>query len=79
LVEGGAAVIVINYDLAPLVGMDEIVRQTRRSIIWSFLNSKSFHGDGNRLFVSGHSAGGHLTASWRPGLIRLMASGHYTC
>ena len=62
LVAGGAAVVVINYDLAPKVGIDDIVRQTQRAIVWSFLNAASFEGDGRRLYVSGHSAGGHLTA-----------------
>jgi arylformamidase len=62
LVQAGAAVVLINYDLAPKVGMDEIVRQVRRAIVWSYRNAASFNGDPQRLYVSGHSAGGHLTA-----------------
>jgi arylformamidase len=58
----GAAVVVINYALIPSVSMDELVRQCRASIAWVHANAGSFGGDRERLFVSGHSAGGHLTA-----------------
>ena len=58
----GAAVVVINYALIPTVDMDELVRQCRASIVWVHRNAESFGGDPNRIFVSGHSAGGHLVA-----------------
>jgi arylformamidase len=58
----GAAVVVINYALIPRVDMNEVVRQCRASIAWVYRNAPSFGGDPNRIFVSGHSAGGHLVA-----------------
>ena len=61
-VEAGAAVVNVNYDLAPTVKMDEIVRQVRAAVLWSWQNAGSFNGDRKRIHVSGHSAGGHLTA-----------------
>lgn len=58
----GAAVVVINYALVPSVDMAELVRQCRASIGWVWKNAASFDGDPRRVFVSGHSAGGHLVA-----------------
>jgi arylformamidase len=61
-VPAGAAVVVVNYALCPGVTIDEIVRQARAAVAWTFRNARSFGGDPERLFVSGHSAGGQLTA-----------------
>lgn len=62
LVEIGVTVVVINYDLCPKVSIDEIVRQNRAAIAWIYRNARNFGGDPNSIYVSGHSAGGHLTA-----------------
>lgn len=62
ILEAGAAMVVINYDLAPKVGMDEIVTQARRAVAWCYQNAEHINGDPDRIHVSGHSAGGHLTA-----------------
>lgn len=62
LVAAGAGVLVINYALAPSVRVGEIVRQVHEAIGWSHRHAAEFGGDGERLYVSGHSAGGHLTA-----------------
>jgi arylformamidase len=58
----GATVVLVEYDLCPQVTVSDIVRQTRAAIAWVFKNIPPYGGDPNRLFVSGHSAGGHLTA-----------------
>jgi arylformamidase len=34
--------------------------QVRRAIAWTYKNAASFGGDANRLYVGGHSSGGHL-------------------
>jgi arylformamidase len=36
--------------------------QVRSAVAWVYRNAASFDGDPNRLFVAGHSSGGHLTA-----------------
>ena len=54
--------IVINYALAPGDGMDEIVRQNRAAVAWTWKNAEAFGADRKRIHVSGHSAGGHLVA-----------------
>ena len=58
----GITTVVINYALIPAVRMDEVVRQCRQAVAWVIANAASFGGDPARVAVSGHSAGGHLTA-----------------
>ncbi len=49
----------INVDQAQgsLMPMAE---QVRRAVAWVYKNAQSFGGDPNRIYVSGHSSGGHL-------------------
>lgn len=61
-VSAGVATVVINYALCPTVSIGEIVRQCRAAAAWVHANAGSFGGDPDRIFVSGHSAGGHLAA-----------------
>ena len=58
----GATTVIINYDLCPDVTLETIVAQTMRAIAWTWRNIAGHGGDPNRLYVSGNSAGGHLTA-----------------
>ena len=58
----GATTVLVNYDLCPTVTLDTIVVQTMRAIAWTWRNIAGHGGDPNRLYVSGNSAGGHLTA-----------------
>ena len=62
LVSGGISLAVVNYDLCPKVSMEEIVRQMLRASRWLWLHAEDYGMDQDRLYVSGHSAGGHLTA-----------------
>jgi arylformamidase len=52
----------IEYTLAPAARMDQIVDEVRRAVGWVIDHAKEFGGDPARVYVSGHSAGGHLTA-----------------
>lgn len=36
--------------------------QVRRAVVWVYNNAASFGGDPDRLYLSGHSSGGHLAA-----------------
>lgn len=60
--QAGVSVAVVNYALAPTVTMAEIVRQNRAAIAWLGAEAGRLGIDAARLFVAGHSAGGHLTA-----------------
>lgn len=57
----GATVVVPSYSLTPEVTLDVIVQQCRAAIAWVYRNAHYYGADARRLFVSGHSAGGHLT------------------
>jgi arylformamidase len=54
--------VVIDYDICPRVTIDEITRQCRAAIAWVWHNAARFGGDPGRIYVTGNSAGGHLTA-----------------
>ena len=62
LVAAGVTVVINNYALCPEVTITEIVRQNRAAVAWLYRNAATFGGNRSRLYVSGHSAGGHLTA-----------------
>lgn len=62
LVPHGVAVVNVEYTLMPAVRMDTVVAQVRAAIAWTFANAASFGGDPGRVWIAGHSAGGHLTA-----------------
>jgi arylformamidase len=37
-----------------------MAEQVRRAVAWVYRNAHSFGGDPNRIYISGHSSGGHL-------------------
>jgi len=61
-VAAGITVALPEYDLAPSVTVSTIVDQMHAAHIWLYRNVARFGGDPSRLFVAGHSAGGHLAA-----------------
>jgi len=61
LVRNGITAVLVNYALCPSVNIDEIVSQSRAAAAWTYLNAEDFDGNPERISVSGHSAGGHLT------------------
>jgi arylformamidase len=62
LVKAGATVVLLDYDLCPSVRITDIVEQVRCALVWIYKNVAKYNGDRKRIFVSGHSAGGHLAA-----------------
>jgi len=61
-VSKGVNLVIPGFSLAPKVTLDEIVRQNHAAIVWSYHHAKDFGGNSNRIYVGGHSSGGHLAA-----------------
>lgn len=60
--DAGIAFVLIEYDLIPDVRMGDIVRQCRDAVAWVHAHGAGHDINPDRIFVSGHSAGGHLCA-----------------
>ena len=58
----GVSVVVMNYNLTPSVRMGQIPPQIQKCIAWCWHNAEDLGFSRSKMFVSGHSAGGHLTA-----------------
>jgi arylformamidase len=58
----GIDVALVGYTLAPEVRLTDIVAEIRRSLTYLAEHADALGFDRNKLFVSGWSAGGHLTA-----------------
>jgi len=58
----GVTTVLLNYPLAPLASMDQIVASCRKALRWLNENLLEVNGDPTQIFLSGHSAGGHLAA-----------------
>jgi acetyl esterase/lipase len=58
----GIDVAFVGYTLAPEIRLEGIVAEVRSAIAWLAERVAEFGGDPARIYVSGWSAGGHLTA-----------------
>ena len=58
----GIAVAAVNYRLYPKAKAPAYLEDTAASVAWVFENIESLGGDADKIFVSGSSAGGYLTA-----------------
>jgi len=62
----GINLAVVEYTLAPAARLDRIVAELRRSVGWLAEHLGDYGAEAARLYVAGHSAGGHLTAMTMP-------------
>ena len=58
----GVVTVVIDYPLSPAANYDDMAKASAKAVQWTVENIGKYGGDTSRLFLSGHSAGGHLAA-----------------
>jgi arylformamidase len=61
-IKAGAHFIAVDFNNVMETGGDifPMVDQVRRAVAWVYKNAKNFGGDPERVYVTGHSSGGHL-------------------
>lgn len=58
----GIVTVIIDYPLSPAATYDDMAQASAKAVRWTMENISQYGGDTSRLFLSGHSAGGHLAA-----------------
>ena len=58
----GIGVVVISYRLSPAVTHPAHIEDVARAFAWTHAHIAKYGGRADRIFVAGHSAGGHLTS-----------------
>jgi acetyl esterase/lipase len=58
----GVVTVIIDYPLSPEATYEEMALSSARAVSWIHENIQNYGGDPDKIFVSGHSAGGHLAA-----------------
>ncbi len=56
----GGCVFLPNYALCPAVTIPDITLQMVHALAWVYRNARKYGGDPSRIYLVGHSAGGHL-------------------
>ncbi len=62
LMNKGLAVVAANYRLYPKISCPAYLEDAAAAVAWTFRNIEKYGGDPDKIFVSGHSAGGYLTS-----------------
>jgi len=62
LKQQGIAVVAVNYRLHPQVQAPAYIEDAAAAVAWTFQHIAEYGGSPERIFVSGHSAGGYLTS-----------------
>lgn len=54
--------VIIDYPLSPAANYNDMAKASATAVKWVQENIDKYGGDPNKIFISGHSAGGHLAA-----------------
>ena len=57
----GYAVIAVNYRLSPRAKNPAYIEDAAEAVAWTFENIEQFGGSKDKIYISGHSAGGYLS------------------
>ncbi|HEY4145255.1 alpha/beta hydrolase [Pinirhizobacter sp.] len=60
LASRGIVAVIPDYRKYPRVKMDGFMADAARAVAWTHAHAGEFGGDASRLFIMGHSAGGHI-------------------
>src|SRR5262249_214898 len=65
IVDAGAHSVIVDFNNIDDVGgnLMAMAKQVRSAVAWVYNNADKFGGDKNRLYVTGHSSGGHLSST----------------
>lgn len=55
-------IVSVNYRLSPKAKAPAYIQDAAASVAWVFNHIEEFGGDADKIFISGHSAGGYLTS-----------------
>lgn len=58
----GITTVIVGYTLSPDANFDTMANQVGQAVMWTKNNIANYKGDPNKIFLTGHSAGGHLIA-----------------
>jgi acetyl esterase/lipase len=58
----GIVTVIINYPLAPEYQVHDMAQAAAKAVHWTKENISEYGGSAEHIYVSGHSAGGHLAA-----------------
>lgn len=62
LARKGIVAVIIDYPLSPGYQVHDMAKASAQAVKWTSENIKKYGGNPDRIFVSGHSAGGHLAS-----------------
>lgn len=58
----GITTVIVGYTLSPKANYDQMAEQVAQAVEWTKKNIAEYNGNPNSIFLTGHSAGGHLVA-----------------
>jgi len=58
----GIVTVVVGYTLSPEANYKEMTAEIAQAVFWTKNNISKYKGDPEKIFLTGHSAGGHLVA-----------------